>query len=106
MIYVLYVIQTLTTLILGNNRIGDAGAQYILNALKTNKVNHSIYFTIIIFIFLLTIQTLSTLDLKHNRIGPAAASNLAQALKDNEVINMALKFFIEKIDFNIDSSRT
>jgi hypothetical protein len=52
-IYILYVIQTLTTLNLGNNQIGDAGAQFILHALQTNKVNYLVYFTFIILICLL-----------------------------------------------------
>jgi hypothetical protein len=40
-------IQTLTTLDLENNNIGDRGAQYLSNALQINTVSHSIRSSVI-----------------------------------------------------------
>ncbi|CAF1691629.1 unnamed protein product, partial [Adineta ricciae] len=55
---------TLTTLDLSGNQIGDAGAQYMSDALRHNT-------------------TLTTLDLSGNQIGDAGAQYVSDALRHN-----------------------
>ncbi|CAM4774913.1 unnamed protein product [Rotaria magnacalcarata] len=59
--------QTLTTLHLGRNQIGDTGAQQIAEVLITN-------------------QTLSRLDLGHNRITHIGVQHIADALAKNQML--------------------
>ncbi|CAF4007292.1 unnamed protein product [Adineta steineri] len=59
--------ETLTTVDLSRNEIGDIGAQYLAATLQ----NH---------------QTLATLDLSHNRIGNKGALYLYDALKENKTL--------------------
>ena len=82
--------QTLTTLHLGGNRIGEKGAQSIADALRTNTVS--------LFLLLthspshphphhrrLLTQTLTTLYLGYNQIGEKGAQSIADALRTNTV---------------------
>ncbi|CAF4318050.1 unnamed protein product, partial [Rotaria magnacalcarata] len=57
---------TLTRLDLYKNQIGDSGAQYLSEALKTNK-------------------SLTLLQLQTNQIGDSGAQYLADALKVNKI---------------------
>ncbi|CAF3740535.1 unnamed protein product [Adineta steineri] len=59
--------QTLSTLNLGMNKIGDLGAQYLANALQQNK-------------------TLTTLIILASQIGDLGAEYLANALKQNKTL--------------------
>ncbi|CAM4846077.1 unnamed protein product [Rotaria magnacalcarata] len=58
--------QSITTLDLASNEIGDTGATYLARALKNNT-------------------TLTSLDILANRIGDQQASNLTDLLKKKEV---------------------
>ncbi|CAF1456464.1 unnamed protein product [Adineta steineri] len=62
----MYLDQTLTTLDLQNNQVGDEGAQDLANALQINK-------------------TLTILDLGCNQIGAKGVKHLADALQINKV---------------------
>ncbi|CAF0751735.1 unnamed protein product [Adineta steineri] len=80
--------NTLTTLNLGWNEIGDQGAQDLANALQINKVttilvsaSSSLHF----IIHILFTQTLTTLDIAGNQIGAKGAQDLANALQINKV---------------------
>ncbi|CAF3871208.1 unnamed protein product [Rotaria magnacalcarata] len=77
--------MTLTTLDLSYNDIGEDGAQYLANALATNKVtlNQPLCVEYIVNLFLK--QTLTTLDLTGNNIGEDGAEHLANALATNKV---------------------
>ena len=61
----LFLLQTIITLNLQLNKIGDVGAQVICKALET--------------------KTLTTLDLHVNNIGNAGAQAIGQALERNQV---------------------
>jgi Ran GTPase-activating protein (RanGAP) involved in mRNA processing and transport len=74
--------QTLTTLLLWCNNIGNEGARYFANALKQNQVTTVTSHTIIQSYF---IQTLTILNLDRNEIGDQGAQHLADALKQNQV---------------------
>ena len=79
--------QTLTGLYLYSNQIGDAGAQYLADALRDNKVILIFSSSSLSHIYLhLYSQTLTMLDLRSNQIGDAGAQYLADALRDNKVI--------------------
>ena len=82
--------QTLTTLNLQYNQIGEKGAQSIADALRTNTVS--------LFLLLthspshphphhrrLLTQTLTTLNLQYNQIGEKGAQSIADALRTNTV---------------------
>jgi hypothetical protein len=74
--------QTLTTLQLLANKIGDQGAQHLANALRQNKV------TLLSFILTFAhsfLQTLTTLDLPLNDIHDLGVQHLADALQENKV---------------------
>jgi len=76
--------QTLTTLNLWDNGIGDQGAKYLSNALKQNTVGQNLILlshpTIFDFI-----QTLTKLDLARNQIKDQGAQYLSEALLNNTV---------------------
>jgi Ran GTPase-activating protein (RanGAP) involved in mRNA processing and transport len=78
--------QTLTTLNLWNNGIGDQGAKYLSNALKQNTVGQNLILLSLsdptIFDF---IQTLTKLDLARNQIKDQGAQYLSEALLNNKV---------------------
>jgi len=84
-------IQTLTSLNLSSNQIGDEGAHHLSIALMSNmvrKVSFSLDTNLIYFIF--DIQTITTLDLTGNQIGNQGAKCLSHALQSNKVTK---KFF-------------
>ena len=80
--------QTLTTLDLGYNQIGNTGAQNLADALRNNTVililslHLDNTYTYLNFFS----QTLTTLDLNENYIGNKGAQHLADALQNNTVI--------------------
>merc|ERR1712000_264773 len=59
--------KTLTSINLRYNKIGDAGAEKIAEALKVNK-------------------TLTSINLRDNKIGDAGAEKIAEALKVNKTL--------------------
>jgi hypothetical protein len=85
-LYTHYFTQTLTTLNVWKNEIGDERAQHLADALRDNTVililPSSISYTHIHFFT----QILTTLDLEYNQIGAVGAQHLADALRDNTVI--------------------
>ena len=58
----------LTTLYLGDNRVGDSGAKSLAQALKVNTA-------------------LTTLELWHNNIGAEGARALGEVLKNNSALS-------------------
>jgi len=62
---------SLTTLHLGDNRVGDSGAKWLAEALKVNSV-------------------LTTLELRHNNVGAEGARALGEALKNNTGLEVDL----------------
>jgi hypothetical protein len=78
-------IQTLATLSLNNNQIGDKGAKYLGGALENKAVrqNQSLHFYHIHLSYF--IQTLSTLILAGNQIGDKGAKYLGRGLQKNTV---------------------
>ena len=83
--HLLYLSQTLTTLYLEFNQIGDAGAQAIGRALERNQVSSIFNFFISISHLLYLSQTLTDLDLSSNNIRDAGAQAISQALERNQV---------------------
>ena len=84
-------IQTLTTLGLGKNQIGDEGGKAIGQALQTNKVTQ----TMILFNFYhihlsLFIQTLTTLNLNWNQIGYEGRQHLLSLTKKRITLNVLI----------------
>jgi Ran GTPase-activating protein (RanGAP) involved in mRNA processing and transport len=61
----------LTTLYLGDNRVGDSGAKSLAQALKVNTA-------------------LTTLELWHNNIGAEGARALGEVLKNNSALSLDL----------------
>jgi len=74
--------KTLNSLGLYNNNIGQAGARYLAEALRQNKVTQESAFT---FIFIYLLQTLSTFVIFQNEIGDEGIEHLADALHHNNV---------------------
>jgi len=72
-------------LYLGNNKVGDYGAQYLGEALQQNTVsqNQSIHFEDVHLLYF--IQALILLDLDKNQIGDKGAQYLGEGLKKNKV---------------------
>jgi hypothetical protein len=89
-----YFIQTLTTLNLRENKIGDAGAQHLSGALLENKVRQ-ILSSSFIQLFLISLQTLTTLSLRENKIGDKGAQHLSDALLENRVRQIFSWSFIQ-----------
>ena len=78
-----FVTQTLTTLDLRHDQIGDNGAQHLADAFRNNRVSLFLsYFSSFHHIHFFT-QALTTLDLGNNRIGDEGAQHLADALRNN-----------------------
>jgi len=77
----------LTAVDLGQNNIGNQGAQYLANALHQNEVTRltSMYF-LVNYSFMIFLQALVKLNLSSNEIGPQGAEYLANALKQNMVV--------------------
>jgi len=70
---------------IGNNQIGDKGAQYVANALHRNIVSHFFYSYTTFHNTNPTYKTLTTLNLEWNQISDEGAEYLADALKNNRV---------------------
>jgi Ran GTPase-activating protein (RanGAP) involved in mRNA processing and transport len=77
--------QTLITLDLKYNGIGEKGAQYLADALKNKTVNSFFCFCLSHLRLFLITQTLTTLNLTDNEIGDNGAQDLADGLKNNTV---------------------
>jgi hypothetical protein len=75
--------QTLTTLYLSNNRLGNQGIQHLANAL---------------------VRTLVTVDLQGNQIGDLGAQYLAHALPQNKVLPRISAFSILRFTTDTDST--
>jgi Ran GTPase-activating protein (RanGAP) involved in mRNA processing and transport len=84
-LYTHHFTQTLTTLDLEFNGIGDEAAQHLADALQNNTVililSSSISYTYLHFFT----QTLTTLNLNANQIGDKGAEHLADALRNSTV---------------------
>lgn len=93
--------KTLISVELGNNQIGDKGAEHLANALQQNKVTGIVLFCSYPIIFYYFSQTLTTLDLYNNRIGFYGGQHLADALEQNKVTRMVSVFFLCNHSFNI-----
>jgi len=83
--HLFYLSQTLTTLNLESNTIGDKGAQAIAQALEKNQVREIFSFFISIRHLFYLSQTLTTLHLESNKIGAEGAQAIALALQRNQV---------------------
>jgi hypothetical protein len=96
-------IQTLTTLYLSRNQIGDQGAKHLSDALLHNTVRQKNFFFSLplshptVFDF---IQTLTTLDLRSNQIGDQGAKHLSDALLHNTVRQKNFFFFSPSFSSN------
>jgi hypothetical protein len=78
--------QTLTTLNLTVNAIGNEGATYVANALRHNNVSLVLEITHLLQMHLYhLLQTLTTLKIGWNRIGAEGARHIANALHHNTV---------------------
>ena len=77
---------------LDSNQIGDAGAQYLADALRDNKVM-LISSSSLSYLSFLYLQTLTELYLYNNQIGDAGAQYLADALRDNKVMLISFSSF-------------
>ena len=76
--------QTLTTLELIDNSIGDEGAQHLGDTLKSNHVSRRVSVLFYSPHFHAS-QTLTTLNLEWNSIGDDGVQHLGTALKNNQV---------------------
>ena len=77
-----YSSQTLVSLDVSHNHIGDEGVQHICDALKINRVRPNLFFSLNRRIFS---QILTTLSILSNRISDEGARPLADVLKINQV---------------------
>ncbi len=91
LIILFFTTQTLSTLNLDSNQIGNAGAQYLAGALRNNTVIPIIFHLSHYHLFLY-IQTLKTLLLSSNKIGDEGAQHIADGLKNNTVIAIFSSF--------------
>jgi Ran GTPase-activating protein (RanGAP) involved in mRNA processing and transport len=89
-----FFIQTLTTLCLRENQIGDKGAQHLAIALQQNKVTWVRLCFFVFTIHSLFAQTLIVLNLGWNQIGDEGAQHLANALQQNKVTLFRLCLFV------------
>jgi ABC-type uncharacterized transport system substrate-binding protein len=76
--------QTLTTLDLNYNQIGDAGAQYLADALRNNTVTLILSSSISYTHRHVFTQTLTTLDLNYMGIGDDLRNEVKELVKRNE----------------------
>jgi len=79
-----FLTQTLTTLDLGTNEIGESGAQYVAKILENNMVDVFSFYLYCLHLVFLT-QTLTTLILVDSKIGDNGVQYLADALQNNTV---------------------
>jgi hypothetical protein len=86
LIFTYLLLQTLTTLDLHSNRIGDKGLVHLADVLTNHKVTNILHSFISLMPITLFTQTLSSLDLSKNSIGVAGTNALASALQYNNVI--------------------
>ncbi|CAF3923814.1 unnamed protein product [Adineta steineri] len=93
----MYFDQTVTTLELGGNEIGNQGAQHLANALEGNKTLTTIYLggnkigdqgVQHLGHSLEINKTLTTLYLRGNKIGAKGAQHLANALESNKTLTI------------------
>ncbi len=84
-IHVNFFTQTLTSLDLQQNQIGDEGVQYLTDALKNNQVSFFFFLFFSRFDSHFFIQTLNTLILAKNQIEEKGAEYLANVLENNTV---------------------
>ena len=78
--------QTLTTLDLQDNNVGDDGGRHLIEALKVSQVMWFPWSTLHLHA-LRPLQTLITLDLQRNDIGTDGARHVAETLKVNQVMH-------------------
>jgi len=83
--HIFYLSQTLTTLFLRGNLIGDVGAQAIGQALQRNQVREIFSFFVLTNRLFYLSQTLTTLNLDENEIGDAGVQAIGHALERNKV---------------------
>ncbi len=83
--YLHFLIQSLITLGLWGNQIGDQGTQHLADALQHNTVIHTLSSSISHLYSHFLIQTLTALILASNSIGDEGAQHLANALQNNTV---------------------
>jgi hypothetical protein len=77
--------QTLTTLDLYGNRIGERGAQHLCGVLRHNTVSESsLHLSHVAVSFQLT-QTLTTLNLRCNEIGGIHAQHLNELKQSKQI---------------------
>ncbi len=84
-ILVFYFTQTLTTLSLNGNGIGDKGAGYLGEALRRNTVREKLFRYLSCSIVCYFKQALTTLCLGTNWINDEGAEYLSEALRRNAV---------------------
>ena len=99
--------QTLTTLDLSSNQIGDQGAQYFAEVLHKNSVsqNQSLHFYHIHHSYF--IQALIKLDLRNNGIGDTGAQYIVEGLEKNSVRqNQSFHLSYASFLFYTDTQRT
>lgn len=93
-IYVKFFIQSLTTLQLRSNNIGNEGAQYLGDALRHNTVG-LVYCACSAQIRVrFLVQTLAVLHLGYNKIKDEGARYLVNAIQDNTVRLIHFSFMI------------
>jgi uncharacterized membrane protein len=95
--------QTLTTLDLSWNKVGEEGAQYLANALQSNNVRYFFVLINYISVYGLT-QTLVSLDLIHNNISFRGLQYFVEALQINKVVQFLFaSIMYSSFLFNIDT---
>lgn len=89
----MYFAQSLITLSLGQNHIGNIGAEHLAQALQHNQVIQQLllFSSTESFIHYFS-QTLTTLDINGNQIGDDGAEHLANTLQQNQVVQFLLFF--------------
>ncbi len=83
---------------LWNNEIKDAGAQYLADILRNNKVISLSFTSPTSYLYNhLYSQALTELNLRRNQIGHTGAQSFADALRKNEVIILVLSYVLVSI---------
>ena len=83
--------QTLTSLDLSENQIGETGADALAEVLQNNKVMF-IFVQNKLFILLYFVQTLIEIDLNKNGNGHATVIGISHLLKNNKVTDYTPPF--------------
>ena len=79
-----YLMQTLTTLNLKLNQIGDEGVCQLGNALRRNKVAYPLFsFPHGIAVSICLLQTLNFLDIRFNNLSEDGKDDLVELRQDN-----------------------